>query len=509
MLKVIAADSPELERIWRRHPADRERAAAAVAEILAAVRREGDTAVCRCTAAFDGVSIAPENLAVTPEEMKAALGRVDGDFLAALDLAVKNITAYHRRQLTNSWFEPDNRGMILGQLVRPLARVGIYVPGGTAAYPSSVLMNALPARVAGVPEIVMATPPGRDGKINPAVLAAAARAGVTEIYKMGGAQAVAALAYGTATVRAVDKIVGPGNLYVTLAKQQVYGTVDIDMLAGPSEIMIIADRSADPRYLAADLLSQAEHDPLAAAVLLTPYRPLAEKVVAETAGQLAGLPRRDIAARALEAHGAVVLTRDLDQAVALANRFAPEHLELAVQEPFALLGRITAAGAIFLGQHAPEPLGDYLAGPSHVLPTGGTARFYSPLGVDAFLKRTSVISCTRERLRELGPSIIRLAQAEGLEAHAGAVRVRLAAGDGEAAEADGAGLSAAAGPENNRRDFGPPADGFSGREPAASGLPPLREHRHGANRRQAGKENGNLPGQFNSSQPVRRGEYDE
>lgn len=427
MIKIINADSPEMERLWQRHPSGREDAAAAVAEILAAVAREGDAAVCRYTKAFDGATLTPESLAVTPVETVAAVTRADESFLDALDLAAENIIAYHRRQLVNSWCEPDGRGMLLGQLVRPLNRVGIYVPGGTAAYPSSVLMNALPARVAGVKEIVMATPPGKDGRINPYTLAAAARAGVTEIYKMGGAQAIAALAYGTATIRPVDKIAGPGNLYVTLAKKQVYGLVDIDMLAGPSEVLIIAGADADPRYIAADMLAQAEHDPLAAAVLLTPDRSLAGKVQAELAAQLERLSRRETAARALEGQGAIVITADLEEAITLANRYAPEHLELAVDDPFSLLGRITAAGAVFLGAYAPEPLGDYLAGPSHVLPTGGTARFYSPLGVDAFLKRTSVISCSRELLQELGPAIIGLARVEGLDAHAAAIQVRLAA----------------------------------------------------------------------------------
>ncbi|WP_151191954.1 histidinol dehydrogenase, partial [Desulfotomaculum copahuensis] len=427
MINIINAGSPEVERLWRRHPSGREEAAAAVAEILAAVKKEGDAAVCRYTKTFDGAALTPQTLAVTPQETAAAMTQVAKSFLDAMDLAAENIIAYHRRQLVNSWCEPDGRGMFLGQLVRPLNRVGIYVPGGTAAYPSSVLMNALPARVAGVKEIVMATPPGQDGRINPHVLAAAARAGVTEIYKMGGAQAVAALAYGTAAIRPVDKIAGPGNLYVTLAKKQVYGVVDIDMLAGPSEVLIIADAEADARYIAADMLAQAEHDPLAAAVLLTPDRSLAARVQSELAAQLARLPRRETAARALAGQGAIIVTADLEEAIALANRFAPEHLELAVADPFALLGRVTTAGAVFLGAYAPEPLGDYLAGPSHVLPTGGTARFYSPLGVDTFLKRTSVISCSRELLQELGPSIIALARVEGLEAHAAAIGVRLAA----------------------------------------------------------------------------------
>ncbi|RKO66972.1 histidinol dehydrogenase [Desulfofundulus salinus] len=425
MIEIIGAEDPALEQLLTRHPAGREEAIARVREIIAGVRDGGDEALCRYTARFDGINLTPEELKVKPEEISEAKKQVKEDFLAALAVAVENITAYHRRQLTNSWMEPDARGLLVGQLVRPLARVGVYVPGGTAAYPSSVLMNALPARVAGVKEIAMVTPPDREGKINPHTLVAADLAGVTEIYKVGGAQAIAALAYGTQTIRPVDKIVGPGNLYVTLAKQQVFGLVDIDMLAGPSEVLVIADDSADPRHVAADMLSQAEHDPLAQALLLTPDSQLAQAVKEELKRQLNDLPRQEIAAESLASHGAIILTRDIAQAVDLANRFAPEHLELVVREPFSWLGRITTAGAVFLGPHAPEPLGDYLAGPSHVLPTGGTARFYSPLGVDAFLKRISVISCSREAFLEMAPHIIRLARVEGLDAHARAVEVRL------------------------------------------------------------------------------------
>ncbi|MDQ0285922.1 histidinol dehydrogenase [Desulfofundulus luciae] len=425
MIRIIGAGDPAVEQLLSRHPAGWEDAAARVRDILAGVRDGGDEALCRYTARFDGINLTPEELKAKPEEISEAKKQVKGEFLAALAVAAENITAYHRRQLTSSWMEPDARGLLVGQLVRPLARVGVYVPGGTAAYPSSVLMNVLPARVAGVKEIVMVTPPGHEGKINPHTLAAADLAGVTEIYKVGGAQAIAALAYGTQTIRPVDKIVGPGNLYVTLAKQQVFGLVDIDMLAGPSEVLVIADDSADPRHVAADMLSQAEHDPLARALLLTPDSRLAQAVKEELERQLNDLPRREIAAGSLANHGAIILTRDITQAVDLANRFAPEHLELVVREPFSWLGRIATAGAVFLGPHAPEPLGDYLAGPSHVLPTGGTARFYSPLGVDAFLKRISVISCSREAFLEMAPHIIRLARVEGLDAHARAVEIRL------------------------------------------------------------------------------------
>ncbi|HHW43967.1 histidinol dehydrogenase [Desulfofundulus thermobenzoicus] len=425
MIQIVGPEDPLLEQVFSRHPAGREEALNRVKEILAEVKAGGDAALCACTARFDGVTLTAAELKVSREEMAAAREQVNAHFLTALEMAVKNITAYHRRQLSGSWMEPDARGMLLGQLVRPLHRVGVYVPGGRAAYPSSVLMNALPARVAGVKEIVMVTPPGSDGKINPHVLVAAERAGITEIYRVGGAQAVAALAWGTESIRPVDKIVGPGNLYVTLAKQQVYGVVDIDMLAGPSEVLVVADETADPRFVAADMLSQAEHDPLSAALLLTPDAGLARAVQEELRRQLAGLSRREIAAAALRDHGAIVLTRDMEQALDLANRFAPEHLELLVRDPFRWLGRIRAAGAVFLGAFAPEPLGDYLAGPSHVLPTGGTARFYSPLGVDTFLKKTSVISCSREALLEMAPHITCLARLEGLDAHARSVEMRL------------------------------------------------------------------------------------
>ncbi len=397
-----------------------------VAEIIADVRAKGDEALCRYTALFDGCHLRPEELRVPPEEALAATKEVGAEFLAALEAAAENITAYHRRQLAGSWLEAGRQGLLVGQLVRPLKRVGIYIPGGRAAYPSSVLMTALPARVAGVREIVMVSPPDHRGRINPHTLAAAVRAGVTEIYRLGGAQAVAALAYGTETIRPVEKIVGPGNLYVTVAKRQVFGQVDIDMLAGPSEIAVVADGTAEPRYVAADMLSQAEHDPLARALLFTPERPLALAVREELERQLRDLPRREIAGEALARHGAIVVTRDLGEAVELADRFAPEHLELMVRDPFLWLGRITAAGAVFLGPHAPEPLGDYLAGPSHVLPTGGTARFSSPLGVETFLKKISLIACSEEALLSMAGHIAALARVEGLEAHARAVEMRTA-----------------------------------------------------------------------------------
>lgn len=319
-------------------------------------------------------------------------------------------------------YRPD--GAMLGQQITPLDSVGLYVPGGTAAYPSSVIMNAVPAAVAGVKEIIMVAPPAKDGSLNPYVLVAASETGVSRIYKVGGAQAVAALAFGTETIPKVDKIVGPGNLFVTLAKKAVYGHCDIDMLAGPSEILILADDSANPRYLAADLLSQAEHDPLASAILITTSREIADAVEEEVDRQLSLLPRKGIASQALERQGLIVVAKDVDAAIEMANLSAPEHLEVAMREPFAMLPKLRHAGAIFLGNYTPEPLGDYYAGPNHVLPTGGTARFYSVLNVETFMKKTSLISYTQTALNKVADDIIRLAEAEGLEAHAEAIRVR-------------------------------------------------------------------------------------
>jgi len=425
LLRMVEAGDPALEKLLQRDVPGRTEVAAKVAEVLAAVRKGGDAAVCRYTTRFGGPRFSPEKLRVTHEEVEAAYGQVEESFLDDLRLALRNITAFHEKQLVRSWFEPGEGGAILGQLVRPLRRVGVYVPGGKASYPSSVLMNAVPAKVAGVREVAMATPPAADGSVNPHTLVAAAEAGVDEIYKMGGAQAVAALAFGTASIPRVDKITGPGNIYVTLAKQQVYGQVDIDMLAGPSEVLVVADETADPVFVAADLLSQAEHDEMASPVLLTPCRELARRVREEAVEQLSRLPRGEIMKSALAGYGAVVITRDLEDAFELANRFAPEHLELMVAEPFRWLSWVENAGAVFLGSHSPEPVGDYLAGPNHILPTGGTARFYSPLGVDSFLKKISLIAYTGAALAGVGEAIVRLAEVEGLTAHANAVRVRL------------------------------------------------------------------------------------
>lgn len=425
LLPILHSKHSALDKIITRQEANRDQAAKTVAQIIQQVRLEGDHALCQYTAQFDGVKIEPRQLRVSPGEIKEAYRHVDREFLTALDLAKQNITEFHRRQLRPSWFEPQPGGRMWGQLIKPLSRVGIYVPGGTAVYPSSVLMNALPARVAGVGQVVMVTPPGSGGKISPYTLVAAAEAGVTEIYKVGGAQAIAALALGTGAIKKVDKITGPGNIYVTLAKQQVYGLVDIDMLAGPSEILVVAGKAADPSYVAADMLSQAEHDVMASAVLVTTSRALAENVRRELSRQLEDLPRRDVARRSLEDYGAIVVVENMAEAVNLANDFAPEHLELMVDDPHSLLGQITSAGAVFLGPYTPEPVGDYLAGPNHVLPTGGTARFFSPLNVDSFMKKINLISYSRQALAEAGPSIIKMATIEGLDAHARAVELRL------------------------------------------------------------------------------------
>ncbi|CCO09236.1 histidinol dehydrogenase [Desulforamulus hydrothermalis] len=426
VIKIInAQDRQAIEALFAGRTAHQAALAQRVAAIVEEVRQGGDEALCRFTKQFDQADISPAQLKVSREEIEQAYRQVDRQVLASLQLAKERIAAYHRQQLSRSWFQPDRDGAVLGQLILPLERVGIYVPGGTASYPSSVLMNAVPAKVAGVPQVVMVTPPAADGRVNPYTLVAAAEAGVDEIYKAGGAQAIAALAYGTSTIARVDKITGPGNIYVTLAKRMVYGQVDIDMLAGPSEILVVADGSANPAYAAADLLSQAEHDTLAAAVLITHDRALAQAVSQELAHQVSRLPRQEIARQSLANHSAIILTGSLDESLALANDFAPEHLELLVEEPFQQLGRIRHAGAVFLGHYSPEPVGDYLAGPNHVLPTGGTARFYSPLNVDTFLKKCSVIAFSKESLNKLGPHIVRLAETEGLAAHANAVRIRL------------------------------------------------------------------------------------
>ncbi|TNJ61042.1 histidinol dehydrogenase [Paenibacillus hemerocallicola] len=398
-----------------------------VSDILERVRTEGDAAVLRFTESFDKVKLEAGQLRVTEQEITAAYDRVEPRFIEALRRAAANIRSFHEKQKRNSWMDVQPDGTTLGQIIRPLRRVGLYVPGGKAAYPSSVLMNAIPAQVAGVPEIVMVTPASTGGKegIDPYILVAAAEAGIREMYRVGGAQAVAALAYGTETIPPVDKIVGPGNIYVALAKRYVYGVVDIDSIAGPSEILVLADDSADPSYIAADLLSQAEHDEMASAILVTTSRPLAEAVLAEVETQLATLPRKEIAEKSIRERGAILLADSEVEAVATSNRLAPEHLELLVREPFGWLGRIENAGAIFLGPYSSEPVGDYFAGPNHILPTNGTARFSSPLSVDDFLKKSSVIHYSKEALLRDGEDIMTLAKHEGLDAHARAIQVRL------------------------------------------------------------------------------------
>jgi histidinol dehydrogenase len=427
MLKPMKANGQEGRRIIRRI---RERGAgkdrrvdAAVAEILEAVRQNGDEAIREYTEKFDGS--VPEKTEIAKDEFREIASRCDPVFLGALERAAENIRDFHSRQKQQSWFTTDERGVMMGQRVRGLSRVGIYVPGGTAAYPSSVLMNAIPAKIAGVGEIVMATPPGKDGHPNPDLIAAALTAGVDRVFLMGGAQAVAALAYGTRTVPRVDKIVGPGNVYVASAKRQLYGIVDIDMIAGPSEILILADESANPVYLAADLMSQAEHDVLASAILITTSDSVAQQTVSEVERQLPGLSRRKIIEQSLRDYGAVLVCEKMDEAVEFANELAPEHLEVCCKNPTEYIGRLDNAGSVFLGGNSPEPLGDYYAGPNHVLPTGGTARFFSPLSVDSFLKKSSFLSYTPGALREAGGDILVLARAEGLTAHANSIEVRV------------------------------------------------------------------------------------
>ena len=396
-----------------------------VEEIVSGVRDKGDAALLEFTERFDRVALTPGELAVTAGEMEAAEGAVGAATMRALRYAADRIERFHRESAPRSWRMTDALGSRLGQEVRPLDRVAVYVPGGRAAYPSTVLMTVIPARVAGVKEIVLVSPPSPDKSLNPAVLAAARVAGVTEAYRIGGAQAVAALAYGTETIRRVDKIVGPGNIYVALAKSRVFGDVGIDMIAGPSEVMVVADVSADPEWVAADLLAQAEHDPMARAVLLAPSRALIDAVAAAAERQLAALPRREIAEAALRAHGALVLTRSLEEAVEVANLLAPEHLELQVADPDALLARVRNAGAVFLGRYTPEVVGDYVAGPNHVLPTGGTARFASALGTEDFVKRLSVIQYAPAGLRDAGPHVAELARVEGLDGHGAAAAIRI------------------------------------------------------------------------------------
>ena len=395
-----------------------------VSTIIDDIKSRRDEAVFEYTKKFDGYDLNADNIIVTEDEIKAAYEEIDDGLVEIIRKALVNIRNYHAKQKRNSWFDATPDGTILGQKITPLARVGVYVPGGKAAYPSSVLMNVVPAKVAGVDEIIMCTPPGKDGKIYCGTLVAAKEAGVDVIYKVGGAQAIAAMAYGTESVPKVDKIVGPGNIYVALAKKAVYGQVGIDSIAGPSEIMVLADESANPRFVAADLLSQAEHDELASAILVTTSRELAEKVSEETEGFLRELSRRQIIEKSLENYGYILLAKDMDEAVAVVNEIASEHLELVTKDPFQTMPKIRNAGAIFLGEYSSEPLGDYFAGPNHVLPTNGTAKFFSPLEVDDFIKKSSIISYSREALGAIHTDIEKFAQAEGLTAHANSIKVR-------------------------------------------------------------------------------------
>lgn len=394
----------------------------AVREILAAVSQKGDQAVLACTERFDGVRL--EALQVSREEMEQAVAQVEPEFLAVLEQAAENIRQFHSRQVRSSFLIADKPGIVLGQKVTPIEKVGIYVPGGTAAYPSTVLMDTIPAKIAGCPQIVMVTPPGKDGKIPPAILAAARIAGVDAVYKVGGAQAVAALAYGTETIPRVDKIVGPGNAFVAEAKKQVFGRVAIDMIAGPSEILILADGKSDPAHVAADLLSQAEHDRLASAVLVTDSDALAQAVRTELERQLETLPRRDIARASIDNCGKIIVADSLQDGIAIANEIAPEHLELMVDDPFSYLDAIKNAGSIFLGRSCPEALGDYFAGPNHTLPTAGTARFSSPLSVDDFVKKSQFTYYTPQAMHSAADSVARFAEKEGLQAHARSARIR-------------------------------------------------------------------------------------
>ena len=395
-----------------------------VREIISRVKKEGDRALLEFTEKYDGVKLNSSGILVSPEEWNTASQEVKEELLEIIKEAIKKIKNYHLHQKENSWFTTKEKGIILGQVVNPLERAGLYVPGGTAAYPSSLIMAAVPAIIAGVKEVVVVTPPSSDGKINPYLLSTAKELGISEIYKIGGAQAIAALAYGTETIKKVDKIVGPGNIYVTLAKKNVFGEVDIDMLAGPSEILVWADDKANPRYLACDLLSQAEHDVRASAILVTTSSSLAEKVKEEIEQELKDLNRREIIQEALRNQGKLIIAEDEEIILEFINNFAPEHLELQIENPWQILGEIKNAGAIFVGAYSPEPLGDYWAGPNHILPTSGGAKCFSPLSVADFTKKSSLIFYDQENLRKDGQKIASLARLEGLEAHARSIEIR-------------------------------------------------------------------------------------
>ncbi|MBQ7859812.1 MAG: histidinol dehydrogenase [Faecalibacterium sp.] len=424
MIRIYEFDKIKPEEILNRDLRAEKNVETVVDAIIADVRARGDAALVDYAARFDGAALTEDTLQVTQAEIDAAFAGMDPYFLETLRMAAKNIEAFHKQQVHKDIVVTQQPGVVLGQKYTPIEKAGVYVPGGTAAYPSTVLMDVIPAKVAGVSEIVMVTPPGKDGRINPVILAAAATAGVTKIFKTGGAQAVAALAYGTKRIPAVDKIVGPGNVYVATAKRKVYGKVGIDMIAGPSEILVLADGSCNPAWVAADLLSQAEHDKLASAVLVTDSAALAKAVAAELERQIPLLPRADIARTSIDDNGKIVLCSDLNKAIEAANLIAPEHLEVCVDDPFAVLPLIKNAGSIFLGKNVPEALGDYFAGPNHTLPTSGTARFSSPLGVDDFVKKSSFLYYSRDALAEVAPRIADFAEREGLHAHAKSVTIR-------------------------------------------------------------------------------------
>lgn len=413
-----------LEDLLKRSPNNYGQYEKGVQEILSRVKEEKDQAIFDYTEKFDHVKIDASTIKVTEEEIKEAYERVDEKLVEIIKKALLNIRSYHEKQKQYSWFDSKPDGTILGQKVTALQRVGVYVPGGKAVYPSSVLMNILPAKVAGVEEIIMVTPPGKDGKVNPNTLVAANEAGATAIYKVGGAQAIGALAYGTETIPKVDKIVGPGNIYVALAKKAVYGHVSIDAIAGPSEILVIADETANPRYVAADLLSQAEHDELASAILVTTSDDFAKKVSEEVDKFVEELSRKEIITKSLENYGYILVAEDMDAAIEIANEIASEHLEIQTANPFELMTKIRNAGAIFIGEYSSEPLGDYFAGPNHVLPTNGTAKFFSPLSVDDFIKKSSIISYSRNALEAIHTDIEKFAEAEQLTAHANSIKVR-------------------------------------------------------------------------------------
>lgn len=413
-----------LENLLKRSPGSYGQYEQAVNEIISEVREKKDEALFAYTLKFDKCAITPDTVKVTEEEIKEAYEMTDREFVAVMKKAAANITKFHEKQRHNSWFAPEDDGTILGQKITPIERSGVYVPGGKAAYPSSVLMNVLPAKVAGVSRIIMTTPPGADGKVNPGTLVAAHIAGVDEIYKAGGAQAIAAMAFGTESIPRVDKITGPGNIFVALAKKACFGYVSVDSIAGPSEILILADESANPKFIAADLLSQAEHDEMASAILITTSRPLAEQVSREAGAFTEELSRKDIIKASLDNYGYILITENMDQAIEAANEIASEHLEILTVNPFETMTKIKNAGAVFLGEYSSEPLGDYFAGPNHILPTNGTARFFSPLNVDDFLKKTSIISYSRDALFNVHKEIELFAQKEGLTAHANSVKVR-------------------------------------------------------------------------------------